>query len=331
VTGKEDAVLCPLRNIWAFLLLVFLCSFADGQSNGVPAKLPYVAHRQEDPLHPYAVVTTTNYLHSPLLEAILAVNREYGWAISFEDAPTVNTSEIVDTAPDLHRMHPELKGTYAPNDTPFSSTFPEVAPYHANIPDVLQQIVADYNATNNHGKFRVLTLKDGGYTVVGSEYHDKNEVETHFVSPLECVLTVTVEPANIFDAVKVVADAVNTSCGESNLYRLDAGLLSPSMAFGAMQQVSGSYTAVSARGIMTDLLSQLHENAYYSIGFVPVDDFFGISLWGATRNCVDPSGNIMRIPVPNPKMGMQSPKTRQVCPIQSEFSGWSRCTAFVSR
>lgn len=290
---------CRLRHASVLLSQVSLCLLACAQSNGGSATLPHVEHH-EDALGLYAIVSTTNYLHSPLLEALLAVNQEYGWAVSFEDVPTVNPSEIVDSEPELHRKHPELTGTNFPNDAPYSSKFPEIAPRQANISAVLQQIVADYNATNNHGKFKVVRSIKGNFAIVGYEYHDASGKQTLFVSPLECLVTVEIKPANIFDAMRAVVDSVNTACAGAGAYKIDARENVPYMSFGPMEQVSGSYVAVSARNVMMDLLSQLHQRAYYSIVFAPVDNYFGLNTWGATRNVVDQSGKILPKTVPNP-------------------------------
>jgi hypothetical protein len=293
-----------LRHTAVLLSQVSLCVLAYAQSKGGSATLPHVEHHK-DALGSYAIVSTTNYLHSPLLEALLAVNQEYGWAVSFEDVPTVNPSEIVDSEPELHRKHPELTGTNVANDAPYSSKFPEIAPQQANIAAVLQQIVADYNATNNHGKFKVVRSIKGNFAIVGYEYHDTSGKQTLFVSPLECLITVEIRPANIFDAMRAVVDSVNTTCGGAGVYKIDARENVPDPSFGPMEQVSGSYVAVSARNIMMDLLSQLHEKAYYSIFFGPVDNYFGLNTWGATRNFVDRSGKVIPKPVPNPGIGME--------------------------
>src|ERR1700735_4025551 len=50
--------------------------------------------------------TVSTDTDTPLLNAILTINEEYGWNVHFEDAPTVNASEVFDYFPEFHRTHP---------------------------------------------------------------------------------------------------------------------------------------------------------------------------------------------------------------------------------
>jgi hypothetical protein len=300
----------PLGNTGALFLLVVVCSSARGQFNGAPERLPHVVHDQ-DVVGAHATVITTNLYHEPLFEALQAVNEEYGWAISYEGAPTIDSSEIAESDPELHRAHPELTGMYYADTEPFSSTFSEIEPYKVKLSTVIEQIVTDYNASNRHGKkFHVVVAKNGYYSVVGHEHH-LNGAATPFVSPLECVLTLEDAPATIFEAERIVADAVTTTCKKVNTCRVDASLDAPTMSFAPTEKVAGSYVSMSARDILMDLVSQLHQQTYYSMYFVPVDGYFGLTVWGATRKVAGWNGNLISEPVPNPNRKM-SQKQSQV-------------------
>ena len=208
-----------------------------------------------------AARVTVNVIDSrPLAGAIVAIRREYGWRVDYED-PVYLPSQLVDaTPPGWRAMHPEKKGGYIPGGTSLRTTYNEDFAGHAATDeqksDTINQVLADFQRSQNPGTF-VLRKLSGRLDVVG-------------VTDGKAVLDapITFKATNV-TAIHVLEE-IMTQVGQQT--GLDAGLGFVPMNALIHCTVDPSYNSVPARDAILDVLQKCHLDVTWE------------ALWGGNRN-----------------------------------------------
>jgi hypothetical protein len=141
----------------------------------------------------------------PMEQAVAAVNEEYGWVVDYEDPPYAGTDVTL-------RPRSSAGG---PPDTvvaggAFQSTYPETPNMwssRATEMEVLQKIVADYNASGNPGRFTVMELPDGNFDVVGVATHSSSGAEVPITPTLNTRISIPVAPRTITATLHAILEA----------------------------------------------------------------------------------------------------------------------------
>jgi hypothetical protein len=253
-----------------------------------------IVHNSDE--NPTATVFT--YSRTPLQDAIRKINDEYGWAINYEDAPTVNAFEIVDDDPDFRQSHPNLKEGYFPNGQPFHSTFKESRTHHADVEAVLQQLLQDYNASSNPGRYTLKRTSQNGYVVVGTKYKSESGAEVEFTPPLSCPISVTISSMSLREAIQLVAKQVNSTCKANLSAEYAAQMLGQ---LGA-RDVSGTYDREPARDVIEELLLQEQGLVYYSVDYAPGINQFYLDTGLVYETITGVDGNLVPNPVLNKRV-----------------------------
>jgi hypothetical protein len=261
----------------------------SGQVAGTTANQTPKIVRSEDGSN---VATIYTYSHEPLRDALLLVNREYGWDVNYEEGPVVNPSEIVDDRTEEGRSpHPDGHINYEPNGQPFRSSFKELRPHEADEAAVLAQLLSDYNMSSNPGRYGLVRTSSGGYSVVGTRYKDQNGVEQAFTAPLSCPISITIGPTDLPTALNLVATQVNQLCRVSLSAKYGA-------SFYTAIRVAGTYSHQSAREVIDLLLRQAEGGRlYYSVGYAPVEGVFYLTVAPVFKRVVQPDGGTILVPV----------------------------------
>lgn len=264
-------------------------------SNASPEQLPArIVHNEDDS----QTATVFTYSHRPLEDAIYQINEEYGWSINYEDAPTVNASEVVEDDPDFRRSHPHLQEGYLPNGHPFQSTFKETRTHHAEKETVLRQLLQDYNASTNPGRYSLEHAAQKGYVIVGTEYKSESGSEVAITPLLSCAISLTITPMSLRDALQLVAKQVNDTC-KTNLNAEYAAQMLGQLGAG---NASGTYSKESARDVIEDLLLQQRGLLYYFVEYVPGLNMFYLQTFLVRETITGTDGNQIRSPVLNEKV-----------------------------
>jgi hypothetical protein len=252
------------------------------------------------------IATVYASTHTPLQDAILALNEEYGWSINYEDAPTVNPSDLVDDNAEFHLSHPgfhaKLLDGYSPKAKPFHSTFKEIDKRHADKDIAIGKVIQDYNESNNPGKYALIRTALNSYVIVGDEYKDKSGTEVKYSPILGCPISLTVSTMTLYDALQLVAKRFNDACKNDLNAPLDAEFAAEMLGPLAQEHVFGDYQGVAARDVIEDLLRQEPGLLYYSVEYVPGFNQFYLETWLTYRKVVGVDGNEVLDPVLNGSM-----------------------------
>jgi hypothetical protein len=155
-----------MRATAIILTILFSTPYALAQPNGQRSK--YMRDGLIDHRGPSATVSAND--PRPVLQAARAVAEEYGWVVDFEDPPYHPEYDAIDTTDATWRAaNPFAKGTLSVKGGAFQSSFPEPASASTTFAEeALQKIVADYNRSENPGKFALCRESDRRFTITGT-------------------------------------------------------------------------------------------------------------------------------------------------------------------
>lgn len=157
----------------------------------------------------------------PLFQAIRAVRLEYGWQVNWESAPGYSRFDVVDdTGPKWRAAHPGAKGVTRPAGGAFTGTFPE--PKETLDPDVerlvLTNLIQEYNATDNPGKYALRASSEGEFTVVGTAVRDETGAIQEMPLVLDTRITLVKAQRNVYDAIESILGAIESTTGTKVLF-----------------------------------------------------------------------------------------------------------------
>jgi hypothetical protein len=245
--------------------------------------------------------TVSTDTDTPLLNAIHTINEEYGWNVHFEDAPTVNPSEVFDYFPEFHRTHPgfheELQDGYALKTQPFQSTFNEPDAQNGDVRGVLEKVIHDYNASGNPGKFRLDRTRQGNYVVVGAQYKAESGLEVDYTPIFNCPISVSIPPSSLHDALELVADQVNKTCPNSLHAKLNAEFASFDRGPNGGIAVLGSFQQEAVRDVIENLLDQEPCLTDYAVVYQSGINIFYLGTLLAHKKAIGVDGNEIFEPI----------------------------------
>lgn len=190
------------KGFKATMIVVALCSASYAQRPWVPRK--YMLHATIS--HSAGTATVRANSADPLMDAISAVSREYGWVVDYEDPPYAGTDLTVHPSP-----APGAPPYTIVAGGPFQSTYTETPNMWSSRTaelSVLEKIVSDYNASGNPGDFTVLALRDGSYDVVGISTRDNRGGRVSATPLLSTIISIPSEPRDISATVGAIFGAL---------------------------------------------------------------------------------------------------------------------------
>jgi hypothetical protein len=234
--------------------------------------------------HHAGTATVKADIVDPLMYAITAVSREYGWVVHYEDPPFAGTDLTV------YSPRPGVPPYQVVAGGAFESTYPETPHMwssRATELEVLQRIVADYNASGNPGKFTVLELPDGNFDVVGVSTHDRSGAIIPITPILDTRISIPSAPRTFHDTLQAIFAALPVKV---------TGGCPHCPPMGGTITVGGS--KVSARDLLIQVVDSLGRNWLWGITYnagPPPRYMLGIGL--AKRVEYDTFGKQHLVPV----------------------------------
>jgi hypothetical protein len=198
--------------------------------------------------HQSGSVTVKADFPRPLLQAVTAVRKEYGWIVNYEDPRYFSSFELLDaTDPDFRKSNPSEKGLIGIAGGSFQSIFQEPAnvtsPSLSEEEAVLKKIVSDYNASGNPGKFAVRRETDNEFTIVGVAVKNEQGQDQPVGSILDTTITLPPAERNADDTINLIFRSVSEKTGAKLINRFEVNnlLLTSMVKIGGGQDPARSY------------------------------------------------------------------------------------------
>lgn len=157
----------------------------------------------------------------PLMQVSNALIKEYGWVIDFEDPRYRGRSDLVDaTSPVWRQAHPGQPGISTIAGGFFTSGFDANAEGPSHSPDersILNQMVVDYNASTNPGKFAVYDEGKGVFAFVGEKANDVNGSVEYMTPVLNTEVSLPLEERSLSQTIEMILQHVTAATGQSIL------------------------------------------------------------------------------------------------------------------
>jgi len=153
----------------------------------------------------------------PLMQAVEAISQEYGWIVDFEDPPYRSSFDLVDdTDPTWRANHPNAKGVTRVSGGLFQSSFPEPSSISSSgdaQEQILQNLVADYNASGNPGKFVVRKESEGRYAVIGVSRKDESGKDESVSTLLDTRISIPMQQRDARITLQLIVDTLSANTG----------------------------------------------------------------------------------------------------------------------
>jgi hypothetical protein len=229
------------------------------------------------------------------MQAVIAINDEYGWAVSYEDPPYESIYDLVEMgSPQWRAVHPGVPPGWIPSGGAFQSTYQEGPDISAESDDqerqILENIVADYNQSGNPGKFVVRKQSDGSYTIIGNSIRESETNDKSVNAALDTPISVTGQTVDGVIAVNTIMQAVYANSG----VRIVAG----DVLAHTLPPVMISGDNLPARVLLEQILNVLKFKTFWTLQYDPDAKRYGLIFSQVHRVQLDAFGNKTVVTVP---------------------------------
>jgi hypothetical protein len=222
-----------------------------------------------------------------LLQTVNGIADEYGWALSYEEAPYISAIDLVDhTPPEWRSAFPNGRRFWRARGGSLVTRYSEDASGRATSLDerqVLSRVVSDYNASGNPGKFAVRTLAHGGYSVVCTAVH--NGRESVSVTP---ILETQILPPRVSTDAMTALEMLFKLVSAKRGIAITIGAAPENIL--ARRQVSIGGSSVSARDFLVEIIDDSKLNLNWRLLYDAGARTFTIDLLARRKVAYDLKG-----------------------------------------
>jgi hypothetical protein len=277
------------HNSSGVAVLLLLAGLASAQSTSGPKYLDRAMIQHRD-----STATVTANYPTPLFQAVDGIRQEYGWQVNWEEAPCYSHFDVVDdTSPRWRAAHPNAEGVTRRGGGPLASTFPEPKTGElATEEETLRQVIADYNATENPGKYVLRAGPGRQFTVVGTEVKDDSGTLEKVIPILDMPISVNTQPRSATDALDAILQALSSASGKHvTLMSLPNNLFRDT-------QVALEGHNVTARQLLQDLFHYIPRPLQYDLGFDPDhSSVYILNVSVTAKSELDQDGRRLLVPI----------------------------------
>lgn len=233
----------------------------------------------------------------PLVQAISALNEEYGWVVDYEDPPYVSDAELVDdTDPQWRANNPGAPGVTIVAGGPFQLEYdegPEITG-HEGREAVLRKVVAAYNRSGNPGKFTLRAEGEGRYSVVGTSVKNQSRQDQNVSPILDTPISLPAQQRNGEDTVKAILTQLSAKTG------VKMGIGSYSMNVLVQTQVTVGGENVPARSLLLKTFDATKRPLIWSLLYDADSKIYFLNISVASRATRDTYGRKRLVPIDLP-------------------------------
>lgn len=250
-----------------FAILVYCCCAVSIYAQQQPARFGWIENAE---IRRESGVATVSCNHPDAMsDVISAVRLEYGWTVSVEAPPFFSDFDLIDdTPPKWKATHPSgrVRRARVGKFTSSYTEYPDMSQAPAQ-ESVLKKIIADYNASENAGKYELLRLGDGSYDVVPSSVTDSDDLEKRVQPILDTIISIPEQERSVFETIETIFDALTTKTGKKII------LFTPS-SNDLMKRATIGGESVSARSLVTRALAATSRPMLWELGYNPNKEIY---------------------------------------------------------
>jgi hypothetical protein len=274
------------------ILLALLCEFTSAQSKPRPKYFDHALIEHTG----HSIILTAND-SAPLFQAIDALRLEFGWQINRESAPCFSHLEIVDdTDPKWRAANPDKKGVTRPVGGMFIATLAEPKEVSDSTSEhqVLSQLVEQYNATENPGKYVLRVDSERQFTIIGDRIKDEAGSLVNVSPLLDTPVLLAKTSRSAYAAIESVLGALRSATGKTILFA------DPSTSLFVNTTVTIGGKAAPARELLRQVLASTNYSLQYDLSFDPDVPVYLLSTSPVVREEDDGNGGRQLVPVSRP-------------------------------
>jgi hypothetical protein len=266
------------HSLMLSLLIIFAAQLAS------PSSTPMQYGRL---IHDGTSVTIQTNDARPLDQAVVASRREYGWLVDYED-PLYTRDDLIDArTPDFLQLHPNAKLLLRPKGGEFSHKF-KVDPATNPSSDIVRknfmsELVDAYGKSNNPGAFEVSESGPHRLVVVGRNPNS--------VSVLDYNVSISLNSETGLASLEEILHSISPAAG----HKVGLGFVTPGPLMRCV--VTKTYSNVSARSALLDVLDTCHQTVVYEFLFDANRDTYLFNLDGVVTTVTDAAGRRWLKPV----------------------------------
>ena len=273
---------------WIVIALITLLSNVHEQAQDIQARHSGYMDRAEVRHLGNSAMVTANFPR-PLAQAVTALSEEYAWVIDFEDPPYYSKYDLVDdTAAEWRAAHPSAKGVTAIAGGRFQTQYPEnpdAATSPAEEEHILDEVVSDYNASTNPGRFSVRNEGDGRFAIIGTHIKDENGQDQAVSPVLDTPISVQTDSRDALTTIRYILDALNAK----SRIKVVAGIMADNALHQSQVTVGGEN--IPARTLLLQTLSAAKIKLYWLVYYDHDVNQYALNVLPLRKAHYDASGN----------------------------------------
>lgn len=274
-----------MRLLFMAVLLLSLSIPLAGQTAGNPSQ--YMKYGEVRHLDGSAVVVAND--HHPLRQAIEALREEYGWVVDYEDPRFHSDLDFIETTePAWRASHPNQRGWWLLAGGAFRTEFaepPNAATSLAEEEKILSKVVADYNHSENPGKYRVVKREGGRLAVIGEYVKDDTGREEYSAPILDTPISLATATRSGPQAVSDILEELSKTAGikVAWIFWGNPPLMGSTVTLGGEN--------VRARDFLLKVLNSKGRPLMLELVFTPVFNEYDLVIQVASLTKLDRDGN----------------------------------------
>lgn len=233
----------------------------------------------------------------PMRQVVEGISQTYGLLIDYEEPPFFSSYDVVIINRAWRAKHPNAKPYLGISGGAFTSDFPEIVPARldASAKIALEKITADYNRSNNPGRFMVRVDGPHRLSVVGTSMRDQNGRQIAAHALLDTHVNVSgLRQGNAEEIVEALCVELTKASGLS----VAPGTMPPNMMIQTRVTLdTGSDVSIQARKVLMQISAAAKYSLVWSLNWDPNQRFYVLNLTAAEKFEKRPDGTIQPIPL----------------------------------
>ena len=266
----------------------------------------------------------------PLMQALAALNEEYGWMVDYEDPPYTSDSDLLDVTDDQWRArHPNGRRVTIPAGGAFECSYQEDSTNMRPEGEaaILRKIVAEYNRTSNPGRFALASQGRGRFTVMGLAVKEQVGQEQKVMPVLDTHISIPVAKRTTGEAIGLILHELSAKCDSK------VGMGGGPINLLINSNVTTGGNDISARQLLLQTLDATGVPLIYTLMYFEDTNTYLLNLAGAARAMRDKYGRKTLAPisvvqqVPTYQAADCSPPCSPLGPPDCSFSTPPNCAS----